>query len=73
MLCQNLQMSMLRVFNVFVFFSFPMPGGIRKCLNLNYSNLHDPHVTTNLVDFFNSSPAAKCILKLVVSGVFPGG
>ena len=65
-------MSMLRRFIFFVFFSFPMAGRRRKCLNLNYSNLHDPHVTTNLVDFFESSPEAKCLLKRVVSCAFPG-
>ena len=42
-----------------------MPGRIRRCLNLNYSNWHDPHVTTKLVDVFKSSPAAKCLLKRV--------
>ena len=64
---------MLLLCTFFVFFIFPMPARTRKCLNLNYSNLHDPHVTTKLVDFFKSSPAAKCLLKRVVSRVFPGG
>ena len=73
MLCSNLEMAMLPLFKFFVSFSFSMPGRIRKCLNLNCCKLHDPHVTTNLVDFFKSSPAAKGLLKRVVSRVFPGG